>query len=1133
MPPTTPRRRPPLMSLMLWFMPALAMIALAAALNQPYALAPLLLANTLMLGAICRVFGFATEGPFKRTTLMRGLVHLILFFAYTVLLFVLIAWPLVELTQSPALGSTLLLSIAVALGAAVLWRHWPVFGLVFLWDEAFLPSAASRSWIGTAISREMHFAVHLSSEERFFRHFLPVSIAVLACSFGTLALSGLHAVVPAQMHVAAVVVYGLVLLPVCSLIMAQRTLRVMRHEGQQQTLSSGEESASGPDHEVEPVYAPGSLDLEPDIGCGSLLAAIREGRVDHAIALLESGMDADVFPDTHDSDQRSGLMLASLLPETRLLRAMIAHGADVNHAQAGLTPLLAATRDSYHGRAEAVMTLLANGADPTVSDAHGHTPLHGAALSAEPTVAAMLVDAEAPVNALDRSGLSPLATACRAANWPLADYLLAHGAKPAPDHGEPALIGAAGIAEDDPRGVRLLLRNKASAHAVNSLGRTALMTAALEGHVDITRALLDAGARINAVDQHQTTALMEAARSGSQAVVQALADAGADPLPRDKHGRDALMLACQSPRTQAGIVRVLMELGARPDAVGEDGRSALDHAASTGRWDLVALLDPDTPLPANLEIGAEPEVGADTPDHLANALRFGHWAIVSTFSACVRRWPAHALAEIYLQLADDDASTAARHWLFEHGLDPHAHIEDGRSLLDALFDALPESFTAARELIAAGASCAGRGKIARVLAASDDPRAEQLALQMLEAGADPFGAYESGRTPLHRAAAGGHLALVDVLLSRGSNPNVQDDTGHTPLHAALEHSRPLPVVRLLVKAGADPEALAANNETPLGAVMDRNAPELLRWLRWNDRWTRPQRPLQPHDLPAAAACGDNEAVCKLLDLDFAVDSIDNQGASALLRAAGMGHLETARLLIEHDADIALAARSGVTPLAAAANAGRSDMVALLVESNAVVDQLLPGKATALMLAIARGHVGIVEQLLDAGADVQRCDIHGRGALHLAAQLCFSGRDSLHARRLLDLLFKRGANINQVDQDAMTPLLLLLGAHAKPGASCDTTHIGALVPVMLDAGADPRHADRRGVTPLHACAMHMLVAPARILLARGAARDAVDELGRTPAELAHALGYTDVAMELGARRTSVPGVQQTLRQPAAD
>lgn len=1121
------------MTVLLWFLPALLMVALAAVLAEPVALVPLLLAQTLTLGAVCHALGFDLEATFTRTVLRRGLAQLILFSIYTVLILALVAWPLIVLTRDPSLGSSIVLSIALAAGAALVWRHWPVFGLVFLWDDAFPSAGGDGSWIRTAISRSLHFARHLSGEERFFSHFLPVSLAVLASAFGALALSGLYAVVPDELRTAGVLVYGLVVLPLCALVITNRTLRALLYEGERHARpGAGQDPGRDRNGELDDAPRPSSLDPAPGADGESLLDAIRAGRVDDAMALLEAGADPDACPERHERDQRSALVLSALLPETRLLRALISHGADVNRVHAGLTPLLAATRDSYHGRAEAVMTLLANGAHPAMADADGNTPLHGAALSAEPTVAAMLVDAEAPVNALNRSGLSPLATACRAANWPLVRFLLEHGARPLPDNGEPALIAAAGIAEDDPEGVRMLLKHKAAVHAVNGLGRTALMAAALEGHVDITRTLIHAGARVNAVDHQQTTALMEAARSGAVCVVHALAAAGADATPRDKHGRDALMLACQSPRTQADIVRALMDLGAQPDAVGEDGRSALDHAASTGRWDLVALMDPETPLPANLGIGAEPEAGADTPDHLGDALRFGHWAVVSTFAGCVRTWPPETLAQLYLDLADTQPASA-RHWLFEHGLSPHARVEDGRTLLDALFDALPESLDAVRDLLAAGASCAGRGRLARALTASAHPSVGELALDMLQAGADPFGTHAGKQTPTHLAAAHGHLRLLEALLAAGCNPNAQDEAGRSPLHGALEHPTPLAMVRLLVKAGADPEAPAANNETPLGAVLDRNDPELLRWLRWNDHWSLPGRPLRPFDLPGAAASGDNEAVCKLLDLGFAVDSRDNQGASALLRAAGMGHRDTAQLLIENDADLALTARSGVTALAAAVNAGRAPMVALLLEHGAEVDQRLPGQATALMLAIARGHVTIVEQLLDAGADVHLRDVHGRGMLHLAGLLCFAGRDSLRARRLLDGLLRRGADINAADQDAMTPLLLLLGAHAKPGAACDSTHIGALLPVMLDAGADPCHADRRGVTPLHACAMHMLVTAARTLLARGAARDAVDGLGRTPAELARTLGFADVAMELATRGPAVPGPRQTLRQPAAD
>src|SRR3546814_12470434 len=79
-----------------------------------------------------------------------------------------------------------------------------------------------------------------------------------------------------------------------------------------------------------------------------------------------------------------------------------------------MTPLLAATRDSWHGRPEAVMTLLANGADPRATDADGNTPLHHAARSSDPGVAALLRDAAAERTARNHAGLTPLGGACAA-----------------------------------------------------------------------------------------------------------------------------------------------------------------------------------------------------------------------------------------------------------------------------------------------------------------------------------------------------------------------------------------------------------------------------------------------------------------------------------------------------------------------------------------------------------------------------------------------------------------------------------------------------------------------------------------------------------------------------------------------
>ncbi|HET8899608.1 MAG TPA: ankyrin repeat domain-containing protein [Rhodanobacteraceae bacterium] len=1100
------RPRPSIVSTLLALLPLALVLALVPATPAAWRLMPLLGAQSLAMAAACHALGVRVRGG---TFLFGMLSHLVLIAGVAAWAYLLLDWPLASLRAAPSLGASLLLSLSALFLLASQWRLWLLPALLLHTPPRSPRQALARS-------------VALSAEPEHLFALLPAGLALLVPVLAALLMSDWvgWAITPLRHWLAG---YGL--LAFCASLLALRTL----HRTTPAAVATPRESTPPARPAVTSIQL-SSEDTAPGRREQALLDAARDGDTERALALLAAGADPAASPTDDRRDRRPALLLAAQLGDSRLLRALIARGVDIHAVWNGTTALHAATRDSYHGRPETVTALLTNGADPRRTDAEGNTPLHFAALSIDASVAAMLLDAGADIDALNRSGLSPLAVAGRAGNWSLSEFLLDRGARIDVEHGEPALIAAASSSEDDIIGLKRLLKQRAHVNAVDTMGRTALMTAALLGHAAKVSVLLDAHADVDLLDQRGSTALMDAARAGADDVLAVLATLHPAVTPRDLHGRDALTLACQSPRAGVKTISILLALGADPHTRADDGRSALDHAAAAGRWNLVAALDPTTPLPASHCGDIQPEPGADSPAHLLDALRFGHWAAVSGFHTRVREWSHAERAQLFLGVSGEN-QRSARHWLLDHDLDAESRLPDGRRLLEAVLEQLPAATDALDDLIHAGASVAGAGLLARAMRHLGQAAiGAALVPRLIAAGADPFGADADGLAPLHYATRHGNLPALDHLLERGADPNTRDAEGQTPLHHALLADNPdhNAVLRRLIRHGADPEAGNAIGETPLGLALANGDTAATNWLRWRG-WPLPGRGLRAEDLPAAAACGDDDAVSRLLDLGLTVDGRDHRGATALMRAAGSGFPSIARRLLERGADASASSHNGATALSAAVSGRKLELISLLLDHGAAIDQRLQGGITVLMVAAALGHANVAERLLERGADANARDDKGRGPLHAAAQFCFASTDSLAARRLLDVLLGHGAHADTLDQQGASALLFMLGGHAKPGAKVDATHLGALLPVLLAAGAPLDAADQRGVTALHCCAMHALLQPARLLLARGANRDARDNRERRPADVARLLGFIDVARELGGG--AIPGASSTLRQPA--
>ncbi|MCU1259795.1 MAG: globin [Bryobacterales bacterium] len=152
--------------------------------------------------------------------------------------------------------------------------------------------------------------------------------------------------------------------------------------------------------------------------------------------------------------------------------------------------------------------------------------------------------------------------------------------------------------------------------------------------------------------------------------------------------------------------------------------------------------------------------------------------------------------------------------------------------------------------------------------------------------ADPALAQErySGRTLLHGAAAAGNLAIVELLLRLGAEPDITDAGGHTPLYCVANECKLRGgenVVRALVQAGASVDACDGVKRCTA--------------------------------LHMAARRDNVEVAEALLDCGAVIDVRDSLGDTPLRRAVNCNSTEVASLLLARGADRHSKGSKGLTP----------------------------------------------------------------------------------------------------------------------------------------------------------------------------------------------------------------------------
>jgi ankyrin repeat protein len=426
-------------------------------------------------------------------------------------------------------------------------------------------------------------------------------------------------------------------------------------------------------------------------------------------------------------------------------KAMLNEALPVNKVQVDGTSALHWA--VYHQDVELVDWLLEHGADVSVSNDFGSTPLAQASILANARIIELLLEAGADPNERGQDGQTPLMVVARTSNTQAAKILLEGGANVNAIEewrGQTALMWAA--AQRQKQMVELLLSAGAEVDVLSTRnnwerqvtaeprmkilppgGMSALMYAAREGCADCVRSLMAAGADPNLADPQNVTPLVFAGLNAKWDSMVALIEAGADVNKWDYFGRNPLYTV---------VDYNTLPHGGRPDHLSSDLTKPME----------VAELLVSKGANVNLQLKLFPPYRALGPDRGADGL-------LRTGATPLFR-------------ASRGGDLPMVEFLLKAG---------------ALVD-LPQENEVTPLIVAAGYRASPidtRGRF----------RTEEQALAvvqaLLEAGADVNYQTEVGQTAIFGAATNGWNHMVELLVTYGADLNIKDLQGNTALDAAL------------------------------------------------------------------------------------------------------------------------------------------------------------------------------------------------------------------------------------------------------------------------------------------------------------------------------------------------------------
>jgi ankyrin repeat protein len=308
----------------------------------------------------------------------------------------------------------------------------------------------------------------------------------------------------------------------------------------------------------------------------------------------------------------------------------------------------------------------------------------------------------------------------------------------------------------------------------------------------------------------------------------------------------------------------------------------------------------------------------------------------------------------------------------------------------------------------------------------------------LRHGADVDSKDSFNGTGLIRAADRGHADIAGRLIQADIKINHVNNLGWTALHEAIilgnGSSRYVDTVLVLVAGGADLRLPSQRDQiSPLDHATAKRHNEIAKVLRTALDADKPSKQVANRRLLAAAQRGDATAAALAVRAGANLETRDQRGRTPLLLAVTEDRLAVARLLVHVGASPDALDDQHDTPWLVTGVTGSVDMLEVLLPAGPDLKIRNRFGGTSLIPASERGHVAYVRRVV-------RTDIE----------------------------------INHVNNLGWTALLeaVILGDGSR--------RYQQIVSSLLDSGADPKIADRQGVTALQHAEQRGQRAVARIL-----------------------------------------------------